>query len=80
MEFEERKKELIKVITDRGDTFEHILNLYVNSVCDTVDDDEEIRELAKPYLTDFELNGDKWGVPPIGTIVETLINKFKEIK
>ena len=75
---EERKKALFKGIMDRGDSFEHILDLYANCVCDMVDDDEEIRKLAKPHLTDFEINGDKYGVPSAVGIVEKLIKELEK--
>lgn len=44
---------------------------------DAADDDTRIRDLCKPYLTDFELNGDSYGVPGITDVVETTLKKLE---
>ena len=44
---------------------------------DTSDTDTYIRERVKGILTDFEINGDSYGVPTIDDIVDLLCKKIE---
>ena len=43
---------------------------------DWADDDTAIREIAKKYLTELEVEGDSYGVPTIVDVVEKLCKKI----
>ena len=47
---------------------------------DTSDTDTYIRERVKGILTDFEINGDSYGVPTIEDIVDLLCEKIEDWK
>jgi hypothetical protein len=53
---------------------------YCKSLRDWASDDTEIRRLASKVLTEFEVNGDSYGVPGIREIVELLVNKIEKFK
>lgn len=44
---------------------------------DICEDEEKIKALARPFLSEFEINGDRGGVPGSVEIVEALCNKLK---
>lgn len=46
----------------------------LNDMCD---DEEEIRKLARQYLSEEDAYGDKYGVVPIVEVVEKLVEKYK---
>ena len=71
------KESLIASIKERGATFDEVLELYASMILDEVEDDEQIKELATPYVPDVGLNGDQWGVTSIVDVVETLIENLK---
>jgi hypothetical protein len=52
------------------ESFKHLLQ-------DTSDTDTYIRERVKGILTDFEINGDSYGVPTIEDIVDLLCEKIE---
>ena len=45
---------------------------------DTCDTDKFIRDAVRGILTDYEIDGDSYHVPPIEEIVELLVKKIKE--
>jgi hypothetical protein len=47
---------------------------------DWADDDTAIREMAKKYLTEFEVEGDSYGVPSIVDVVEKLCKMIDEFR
>lgn len=59
-------------------SIEELRKLYILLLEDSVDDDTKIRQLAAEVLTDFEINGDSYGVPTIVDIVELLVKKIKK--
>lgn len=44
---------------------------------DWAETDTYVREKCKDILTDFEINGDSYGVPNIEDIVDKLVEKIK---
>lgn len=46
---------------------------------DHIEDEEMAKEALKPYLTEFELEGDSYGVPGFVQWIETLIEKYKSV-
>lgn len=46
-----------------NETAEHIKKLYHRALLNHVHDESEIKEMVRPYLTEFELEGDSYGVP-----------------
>jgi len=53
--------------------FKSLLRRFLLEVVDT---ESEIDKIIKPYLTDFEMNGDSYGVPSLSDRVETAITKL----
>lgn len=51
---------------------EHIEN-YKILVQDAIDDENKIKDLARPYLSKMEIEGDSYGVPGPVDVVESLI-------
>lgn len=47
---------------------------------DWAEDDTAIREMAKKYLTEFEVEGDSYGVPPIVDVVEKLCKIIDKLR
>lgn len=47
---------------------------------DWADDDTRVKELAKPFLTKFEIEGDSYGVPGVIDIVESLTKQLATAK
>lgn len=45
---------------------------------DWADDDTRVKEAAKPFFTDFEINGDSHGVPGVIDIAELMAKRIKE--
>lgn len=41
------------------------------------EEDEDVKRMARPFLTDLEIDGDKYGVPGTVGIVEALCKKLK---
>jgi hypothetical protein len=70
--------ELIDIIKDlsRSD-LEHY---YIDHLELTAQTDTYIRERVKNILTDFEINGDSYGVPTIEDIVDMLCEKIEALK
>jgi hypothetical protein len=70
--------ELIDTIKDlsRSD-LEHY---YIDHLELTAQTDTYIRERVKNILTDFEINGDSYGVPTVEDIVDLLCEKIKNLK
>lgn len=50
---------------------------YASLLLDTSETDIYVREKCKDILTDFEINGDTYGVPMIEEIVDKLVEKIK---
>ena len=53
---------------------------YAYLLRDWAEDDMAVRESAKPFLTDFEINGDSYGVPTIVDIVNLLCERLADVK
>jgi hypothetical protein len=70
--------ELIDIIKDlsRSD-LEHY---YIDHLELTEQTDTYIRDRVKDILTDFEINGDSYGVPTIEDIVDLLCEKIENWK
>jgi hypothetical protein len=45
---------------------------------DWADDDTRVKEAAKPFFTDFEINGDSYGVPGVIDIAELMAKRIQE--
>lgn len=75
---EDKMSELIDIIKDlsRFD-LEHY---YIDHLELTEQTDTYIRERVKDILTDFEINGDSYGVPAIEDIVDLLCEKIENHK
>ena len=71
-----RHKLILFRLKDTDTSLGELYILYANLLSDIVDDGEAIRRIASPYLTDFELNGDSYGVPSNIDIVESLVKKL----
>jgi len=56
---------------------EDLEKYYVQLLVDSSDTDTYIRERVKGILTDFEINGDSYGVPTIEDIVDLLCEKIE---
>ncbi len=54
-----------------------VRELYALTLEDWADTDTKVREVALRVLTDFEVNGDSYGVPCIADIVDTLVKKIE---
>lgn len=52
----------------------------VTLLIDWADDDTRGRKLALQVLSDFEVNGDSFGVPSLVDIIETLVERIKGVK
>ena len=59
---------------------EDLEKYYVQLLVDSSDTDTYIRERVKGILTDFEINGDSYGVPSIEDIVDLLCEKIENHK
>lgn len=46
---------------------------------DWADDDTSIREMARKYLTEFEVEGDSYGVPSLVDVVKKLCERIDEL-
>ncbi len=51
---------------------------YRNLLIESSETDTTVRNLASQVLTDFEVNGDSYGVPCIEDIVELLVARVKQ--
>jgi len=60
-----------------GSKLEELEDLYKTLLKDTCNTDTYIRERVKGILTDFEINGDSYGVPTIEDIVDLLCEKIE---
>ena len=60
-----------------GETKEHISSNYRLMLLYQVQDENEIEDLLKPYLSEYELYGDSYGVPTIVDKVESAIKNLK---
>lgn len=50
---------------------------YARALEDWAETDSSIRNLAVRVLTDFEVNGDSYGVPTVEDIVELLVKRIE---
>ncbi len=57
---------------------EELRRRHALELLDSAHIDVEVRKLASRVLTDFEVNGDSYGVPGVIGIVETLVKKIEE--
>lgn len=55
----------------------HYEFLWKSAIADATDDEQQIRELVRPFLSDWELNGDKYGAHGPVDHVGFLIKKLK---
>ncbi len=55
-------------------------NAHAKELLDWCDTDTAVRELARRVLTDNEIDGSSYGVPPIEYIVEALVKKVEFYK
>ncbi len=54
----------------------HTLSELNKDACET---DTEIRELCKSVLTEHEVEGDSFGVPPLFNVVELLVSRYRAL-
>jgi hypothetical protein len=59
---------------------EDLEKYYIQLLVDSSDTDTYIRDRVKGILTDFEINGDSYGVPSIEDIVNLLCEKIEDWK
>lgn len=59
---------------------EDLRRCYCENLRDQADDDTEIRKLAARVLPEIDVEGDSYGVPPIPTIVESLVMMIENLK
>jgi hypothetical protein len=57
---------------------QHDIELYKQALEDECDTDTEIRKIARKVLSEYECEGDSYGVPPLEDIVEKLVEKITE--
>jgi hypothetical protein len=57
-----------------------VLTHYKTLLIDTCETDTTVRKFALEVLTDYEVNGDSYGVPAIEDIVALLVEKVKGLK
>lgn len=74
MTHEERKNELKGYVRGihKDDDYEKFLDRYVLMLMDDSETDTYIRNRVRGILTDFEIDGDSWGVPALEDIVDRL--------
>lgn len=65
-------KAQLELVTKQRDTKAAVIRDYI-------EDEDAARELLRPYLTEFELEGDSYGVPGFVQWIETLIEKYKAV-
>lgn len=53
---------------------------YATFLLDSAETENYIREKCKDVLTDFEINGNSYGVPTLEEIVDKLVEKIKNDK
>jgi hypothetical protein len=58
-------------------TREELEKKYAMFLLDWAETDTYVREKCKDVLTDFEINGDSYGVPTVEEIVDKLVEKIK---
>lgn len=53
---------------------------YKSLVKDFCEDEETIKKALRDILTDFEVDGDSYGVPAVCDLVELLVKKYKQLE
>lgn len=67
---------LINHIKGRNLQYDEIVRLYAISLIDFTVCDNYVRDRVRGILTDFEIDGDSFGVPTIEDIVNDLVEKI----
>ena len=56
---------------------EELRKRYKDELTDWAETDSHVRKKAREVLTEFEVEGDSYGVPPIEDIVDKLVENIK---
>jgi hypothetical protein len=75
---QERIQALIDSSSDLSE--QQVRKFYAEFLLDSCEDDTNIRKLAHEVLTEFEVEGDSWGVPTPVDIVETLVRRVQRLE
>jgi hypothetical protein len=68
--------DLIDYIKRNHSDYDEIVRLYAIQLMDSAECDNYVRDRVRGILTDFEIDGDSFGVPTIEDIVNDLVEKI----
>ena len=74
---DERIERLHADIKRHTKTYDELVKLYAILLLDSSETDIYIREICRPIIGDYLVDGDTWGVPPLETVVESLIEHYE---
>lgn len=68
--------DLIEYIKRNHSDYDEIARLYAIQLMDSAECDNYVRDRVRGILSDFEIDGDSFGVPLIEDIVNDLVEKI----